>query len=395
MKLAIVSTWPPRRCGLASFAAWLRAGLSDARHGPLPVVAVSKRPGEFRYGPEVIFEIVQDDPESYREAARRLNQAAVDAVLLQHEYGIYGGQDGRMVLELASELEVPLITTAHTVRSEPTPSQREILSRLAYRSERVVVMARRAVTLMESVYGVPASKIVPIPHGVPAPPPARRVRELRRTLGARGRVLLMTLGLLGPGKGIELALEAVSLARKKCPEILYLVIGATHPGELAYRGEAYREALVRRTEALGLQEHVRFVNRYLDEDEVLAHMAAADIYITPYPGREQISSGTLAFAVGLGRPVISTPYAYAEELLSRGAGVLVPFGDAEAMARAIEELATDPSLREAVSERAARVGATMGWPRVARQYAALVAGLQETRTAHVEVKADVPSLRSR
>ena len=267
-------------------------------------------------------------------------------------------------------LRAPLVTTLHTVLSRPDARKLRIVRRLAQRSAVLVVMARRAVDLLEEVYGVPRERIVHIPHGAPLPPPTPR-GELRRRLGLEGRVVLCTLGLLNPGKGIEYALQALPDVVAACPEVLYLVLGQTHPVVKRYMGEAYRDHLLELVERLGLQGHVRFVDAYLSQQELVEYLVSSDIYVTPYLGREQITSGTLAYALALGKAIVSTPYIYAEEMLGDGTGILVPFRDAAALASSLRQLIASPSLRALLEGRAAARGGDLSWARVAQQYARL------------------------
>ena len=371
-RLALVSTYPPRRCGLATFAAHLRTGLLAAGADSVPVVAMVKdRAGEPQ-APEVLLAVRQERAEDYRQAARVLNAAGVDAVLLQHEFGIFGGTAGMLVDELLRHLRVPVIATLHTVLSEPAPEYRQALLALLDRVERVVVMAARGVELLEEVYGLSPERIVLIPHGVPEPP-AGTAEMWKERLGLSGRTVAMTFGLIGPGKGIETALRAIAGAVPDCPDLLYLIVGATHPEVLRREGERYRQSLENLVAELGLSDHVRFVNRYLDEDELLGFLMACDLYLTPYPGSQQITSGTLTYALAMGKPVVSTPYAYARELLSGGAGRLVPFGDWQAMARAVADLAKSPQLRAQMGARARQRTRGFGWRQVAARYLDLAA----------------------
>jgi len=370
VRAAIVSTYPPRRCGLATFAAHLRQGLLAAGAAEVPVVAVVREEAG-SWPPEVAMTLPQDEDWAYVEAARFLNRSGVDAVLLQHEFGIFGGEVGRMVLRLLSSLSVPVITTLHTVLSRPGPEQLAVLQRVIRASRAVVVMAGRAVGLLRDVYGAPPEKIVHIPHGVPAPPPETPA-EWKERLGLAGRTVAMTFGLIGPGKGIERVLDAMAEAVPQCPDLLYLVVGATHPDIARASGESYRQGLEERVRRLGLEDHVRFVNRYLEEGELLGYLAACDIYITPYLEPQQISSGTLTYAVAMGKAVISTPYAYAEELLGGGVGWLVPFGDTGALAHALVALARSPGLRAGLARRARERARGFSWPEVGARYLNLV-----------------------
>lgn len=369
--IAVISTYPPRQCGIATFAAHLRQGLLAAGAPSVPVVALLRGEEDRAVGPAVIGTIYQDLQNSYALASQMINRLAPRAVLLQHEFGIFGGEDGRYVLDLVDALRTPVIATLHTVPERPTASQRYILHRLADRSARVVVLAKRALRMLSETYGVDGAKITYIPHGVPTPPPGSPA-EWKRRLGLENRTVVMTFGLLSPGKGIEVAIDAMARAVSRHPELLYLIVGATHPEVRRRHGEAYREFLQSRIDALGLKDHVRFVNRYLTDRELLGHLRACDIYITPYPNRDQISSGTLTYAAFMGKPIISTPYIYAEELLGDGAALFFPFGDGDALAEHLMALAGDRTMRERLSLAARRRTARYAWDAVGAEYLKLV-----------------------
>lgn len=368
-RVVYVSTYPPRRCGLATFTRDLvEAGESTGLLAPPAVVAVSDAAGEYSYDSRVALEISQHQRTDYAAAARYINQLDADVVNLQHEYGIYGGEDGSDVIDLVRGLRKPLVITLHTVLSQPEPRKVRIIRELAGRSQVLVVMARRAVELLTSVYGIRREKIVIIPHGAPAAPGVPR-EEIRRHLGLADRLVLCTLGLINPGKGIEYVLEALPSVVARHPSTLYLVLGQTHPGVRRAMGEAYRDRLLGMVDSLGLQRHVRFVDSYLSQADLVQYLVATDVYVTPYTGRDQITSGTLAYAVALGKAVVSTPYAYAEELLGGGGGLLVDFYDSSGISAAVNRLAAEPDLRADLEARAARTGRDMAWPQVARQFA--------------------------
>lgn len=369
MKIVSIASWPPRQCGIACFTADLRLGLEQNGYRQLPVIAVSSEPGEYRYGDEVQGEIIQNDPESYTKAARLINSWAPDAVILQHEYGLFGGPDGNMILGLLRDLKVPVITVLHTVLSRPSAGQYKVMCRLAEYSAKLVIIAATAQKILEETYGIEPEKVVHIPHGVPQPPTAKVVQKVRQGLAGPNQTLLMTFGLLGPGKGLELAIQAVKEIATTVPDFVYLIVGATHPNERKLRGEFYREELQKMIDGWGLSERVRLVNQFLSEEDLMAYLAASDVYLTPYPCREQISSGTLSFALGLGKPIVATPFIYAEEMLSDGCGVLVPFSDPVQMGAALAQLITDRSYREQLAEKARAKGEQMQWSVVAKTYA--------------------------
>lgn len=380
MGIALIGTYPPRRCGIATFTANLRQALADAGVSPLPVAALVRDDADAVDERAVLIRIERDRVDHYTAAAAALRTAPVEAVLLQHEYGIFGGADGRHVLRLLAALHQPLITVLHTVLAHPTPGQRDVLREVVARSAAVVVMARAAEPLLRLVYHVDTAKVVHIPHGAPEPPPGR-AQAWKAQLGLSGRVVAMTFGLLGPGKGIERMLDAVAIAGPRCPDLLYLVVGATHPEERRARGESYRRALEARVAKLGIGRWVRFIDRYLSEAELLAHLAACDIYVTPYPGAEQICSGTLSYAGYLGKPIISTPYAYARELLGGGAGWLVPFDGTAELAAALSALARAPERRALLAARMRDRCREFGWASVGRRYAELAAAVAGRKAA--------------
>ena len=372
-KLAIVSTYPPRQCGLATFAAHLRSGLKAAGVEQIDVAALMK--DSSHESAEILISIDQHHREDYRSAGRLLNEQGYDAILLQHEFGIFGGIAGGYILDLLDEVSAPVIVTLHTVLADPDPEQKTVFKEVLDRASRLVTMARGAIPILTGVYGSPETKIEYIPHGVPIPP-AGSQDDWKIRLGLQGRLVALTFGLLGPGKGIETALRAMAQAVNDFPELLYLVVGATHPEVIHQQGEQYRHSLEALVEELGLQNHVRFVNRFLKEEELLGYLKACDLYLTPYPAPQQITSGTLTYALSVGRAVISTPFLYARELLGNGAGILVPFEDPESMGRALAELAGNPKQREQLAKRAKQVTLGFEWSTIGARYSALVAQIR-------------------
>jgi len=315
----------------------------------------------------VRFEIREGNLASYRRAADFLNTNNVDRVCVQHEYGIYGGPEGRYVLALLRELRMPVVTTLHTILREPTPAQRAVLEELVRLSDRVVSLSRKGVEFLREVYGVPEAKIDHIPHGVPDMPFVDP-NFYKDQFGVEGRTVLLTFGLLSRNKGIEYVLEALPRIVERHPEVVYLVLGPTHPSVQRHEGDVYRRSLEERVRKLGLERHVVFDDRFVSLEELIAYIGAADIYITPYVNKEQIASGTLSYALGAGKAIVSTPYWYAEELLAEGRGVLVPFRDSGAIADAVVELLENPIRMHAMRKRAYLHGRAMIWPRVAQRY---------------------------
>lgn len=373
-QVAFVGSYVPRHCGIATFTHDIAGAVANVSGGtPLgnsdsvKIVAVSDRFGAYRYPSEVILEINQHRRDEYRDAAESLNAGRTEVVCLQHEYGLFGGEAGEYVLDLLERLRKPLVTTLHTVLEEPSRSQREILSRICGLSSSVVVMADRAFNLLRDIYDVPEAQIRLIPHGVPDVP-LGETEPFKRFLGLEGRAMVFTFGLLSPGKGIEVMLDALARVVPDHPEVAYVVLGVTHPGVVRESGEQYRLGLESRAVELGIERNVEFHNRYASISDLCDYLRAADIYVTPYRSRQQITSGTLAYALAAGKPIISTPYWYAEELLAEGRGRLFDFGDSEQLARHLNELLSDTKLRRRIAETAYAYGRQMVWPRVARRY---------------------------
>ena len=367
VRTAFASTYPPRRCGIATFTQDLAAAT-----GPREIVALHPAGGRAAYPAEVHHRIRRDVPGDYVRAARALNGCAVDIVSVQHEYGIWGGKDGGHVLDFVRALNVPAVATLHTVLQHPTPSQRRILSQLVQLVAATVVMSRSAAALLADAYDVDPARLEVIPHGVPDLPFVEP-DTVKPSLGLEGRRVLLSFGLLGPHKGYELAIEAMPAAVRAVPSACYVVLGATHPNVLRREGEAYRDRLVARALELGMTDHVRFVDRFVDPVELGRWLEAADVFITPYPNLDQIVSGTLSYAMGAGKPVVSTPYAYAVEILANGRGVLVPPDSSERMAAALIELLQDRELRAAIGRRAYAHGRRMIWSMVGAAYGRLFA----------------------
>lgn len=371
--IAIVGNYPPRQCGIATFTHDLRVALDQL--GPdtrCLAIAVQDALGPYDYAPEsVMVEIDQEDPGAYVAAAEQINRAGIQAVSLQHEFGIFGGRAGEHVLELLRRARVPVTTTLHTVLTDPNPDQRRVMEGLTARSHRLVVMAEKGRQILSDTYGVPSDRIELIPHGIPDKP-LLAASVAKSALGVDGRQVLLTFGLLSPNKGIEVMIEALPAIAWQNPDIVYLVVGATHPNLRRHEGERYRDNLRQRADALGVGHNVRFIDRYLELPQLLDFIAAADIYITPYLNEAQITSGTLAYAFGLGKPVVSSPYWYARELLGDQRGLLVPFGHIDGFARAVNLLLGDSVLRKQLEARAEAIGRGMRWSSVARRYRQLL-----------------------
>ncbi len=367
-KIALIGNFVPRQCGIATFTTDLLTALSQGNPaGESWAIVMNDIPEGYHYPSSVRFEINQRVLSEYRLAADFLNMNRFDVVCLQHEFGIFGGENGAYVLDLLSDLRMPLVTTFHTVLQEPSPGQAAIVKRIAQLSDRLVVMSRRGQTILREIFDVPERKIAFIHHGIPDIPFVDP-NFYKDQYGVEGRKVILTFGLLSPGKGIETVIEALPEVIKAHPEVVYIVLGATHPNVKRDYGEGYRLSLQRRARDIGVDDHVIFHNRFVELKELCEFLGAADIYITPYLNKEQIVSGTLAYALGSGKATISTPYWYAEEMLADGRGRIVPFRDVGAMAEQIKDLLDHEVERHAIRKRAYTFCRDMVWKEVARRY---------------------------
>jgi len=379
--VALLGNHLPRRCGIATFTGDLCQAISTERPSlDCFVVAMNDVGRRYEYPGTVRFEIAENDLPSYRRAADFLNVNDVDVVSVQHEYGIFGGKAGSHVLRLLRELRMPIVSTLHTILQKPNLPQHETMTQLCGLSERIVVMSELGRELLQSVHGVDRGKIDLIPHGIPGPALAPGSKD---RLGVQSNSVLLTFGLLSPDKGIECVIDALPAIVERCPNAVYIVLGATHPHFKHTHGEGYRLALESRALRLGVASNIIFHDRFVTDHELTEFIAASDVYVTPYLSLEQITSGTLARAVGAGRAVVSTPYRYAREILAEGRGVLVPERDPAALAKAIGDLLCDDALRLTMGKRAADFGRNMLWPAVAGSY--LVA-FQRAIESHVDRK---------
>ncbi|MEM2922568.1 MAG: glycosyltransferase family 4 protein [Candidatus Bathyarchaeia archaeon] len=367
-RLLFLSTYVPRNCGIATFTHDLVHSIKDEDSSLWPlVVALNDGHESYAYGEEVTFEINANRLHDYRLAADYINLSGAELVCLQHEFGIFGGEDGVYITHLIKNLKKPIVTTLHTILRKPTDSQRKIVCELSEVSRGVISMSKTGIQFLKEIYGVPEKKIYFVPHGVPDVP-FIDPNYYKDRFNVEGRLVMLTFGLLNPNKGIEVVLEALPDLVKRYPKIAYIVLGATHPNVKKSHGEQYRLFLQRKVERLSLEGHVFFYNRFVTLDELLAFIGACDIYITPYLSKEQIVSGTLAYAVGMGKAVVSTPFYYAEELLSDGRGRLFDFGDVEGLKKVLTELIENDVERHQMRKRAYELGRQMTWKSVAREY---------------------------
>lgn len=370
-KIAILGDYPPRQCGIATFTRDLRDAVAARRPDwDCPVIAVTETEANREYPGEVRFEIPEDDREAYLRAADFLNLSHTDVLCVQHEFGIFGGPAGAHVTELLGRARMPTVTTLHTVLADPTPEQRSAFAGIVENSSKLVVMTGHGAEMLRDIHGVAPGKITVIPHGIPDTP-FMDPNFHKDRFGIAGRPMLLTFGLLSPGKGIEYGIRAIPEIASRHPDVVYLILGATHPNLLRREGEAHRRHLQSLARELGVEDHVRFVNRYVDNAELCEFIGAADIYLTPYLNEAQITSGTLSYCFGAGKAVVSTPYWHARELLSGGLGQLVPFRDAGAIASAVILLLDEDSRRHSIRKQAYLAGREMVWPKVAEAYDAV------------------------
>jgi len=375
-RIAVLGNHTPRQCGIATFTDDLARALAQDRPDVDVLVAAMNDGRTYAYPARVQLTIEQDDLAAYETAADALNTLEIDVLSVQHEFGIFGGPAGSYLLTLLRRVHAPIVTTLHTVLERFTEEQLAVIEELTALSAKIVVMSKRAVRFL-AAQGVPPGKIEFIHHGAPVTDAGRETEKAE--LGLAGRTLILTFGLLSPNKGIDTAIRALPEVTRDFPDITYLVLGATHPNVRAQHGEAYRDMLKQLAVDLDVADHVRFDDKFVDREALIRCLAAADIYLIPYLNREQITSGTLAYAVANGKAVVSTPFWYAEELLADGRGVLVPFHDAAALGTTLRGLLSNPGRRVAMETKARAFGEQMHWPNVARGYATLFDTVQRVR----------------
>ena len=373
--IAFLSTYPPRECGIATFLEDLITTMNFSGIINTHVVAINNST-ECVYDNKVIAQIRQNEKSDYIDTARKLNASKIKLLVIEHEYGIFGGDHGEYVLDLINYLDIPVITTLHTILSEPSPKQRFIINELGKKSEKIVTMARNTKEILQTVYGVPEDKIEIIHHGVPKR--KLEVREvLKKQYGFANRQIICTFGLIGPGKGIEHGIEAIAKVVKSSiasedglkdhKDVLYLILGQTHP-VLKEAGTAYRDKLEKLVAQLDMSNNIRFVNRYLAKDDIIHYLQMADIYMTPYLAKDQAVSGTLAYAVGYGKAIVSTPYLYAQEMLGDGNGLLAEINNPDSLADCIKQILEDPFKKAKMERNTMKIGRMMYWDKVATQY---------------------------
>jgi glycosyltransferase involved in cell wall biosynthesis len=369
-RVCFLSTYIPRKCGIAVFTKDLVQNLDlTGDFAPAQVIAVKKRDSTEHYGQRVTWQIVKDEEKDYTQVANQVNVSNVDVVNIQHEFGIFGGNWGSYILSFLENVSKPVVTTFHTVQPDFEPDALRVLEEIVSRSAAVVVTGRTAANILIR-YGVPAEKLQIIPHGCPDVP-FTSSEAVKPSLNLNGKTVLCTFGLLGRGKGIEYAIKALPSIVKEHPDILYLVIGETHPEVKLSDDESYRKQLVGLVNELGLQDHVEFQDRFLTKPELIDYLQATDVYLTPYLGKNQISSGTLVYALGTGRAVVSTPYLHAQEVLAGGRGLFCEFKTPSSIADAVNRILADKQLKAEMERKAYEYSRGFTWSKVAKKYARL------------------------
>lgn len=367
-RVAFISSYKPRKCGIATFASDLVANVQRAGKKSFePVIIAMESEKKHRYGKEVKFVIRRNVKHDYITAAEFINLCDIDMVCIQHEFGLFGGQGGSDLSLLLNRINVPVVTTLHTVLQEPADEYYHSMTDVCSASEKVIVMNKRGTTMLREIYGVSSEKIKVIPHGIPDIPFVDN-GPYKRQLGLRNRKVILTFGLLGRGKGIEMMIKSMAEVVRHDPSVVYLVVGAMHPEIPLPESLSYKLQLDKMVSDLALQDNVVFHDRFVSNKQLARFLQAADLYVTPYPKKEQLTSGTLAFAVGAGNAVVSTPYWAAEELLAQGRGRLVDFGDCRQMAGAIVEILNDKALLSSMQKKAYHYGREMLWTEVGRMY---------------------------
>lgn len=367
-RVAFLSTYPPRECGIATYTRDLVDAISKLRIlRPPVVIAINDKGGHYNYQRTVKFQIEQEDIESYKEASEYVNDSDIDLVHLQHEFGLFGGEWGENLIHFLEGLEKPIVTTLHTLLPESSIDGRRVVDEILQRSDFVTVMAKTGIKIMEKTCRRLSDKIKYIPHGSPNVPFVRS-EVLRKRLGLENRTILSTFGLINRGKGIEYAIQALPPLVKDDPGILYLIIGETHPEVRKHEGETYRKELIELVDSLGLGKNVRFENRFLRKSELTRYLQATDIYLIPYTNRDQISSGTLAFALSTGKAIVSTPFLHANEVISEGCAMECKFRDPDSITNHIQTLLDNDDVKRNMEERAYRYSRDTTWPKIAMEH---------------------------
>lgn len=380
--VAFIGTYPPRQCGIATFTHDISDAIARQNwRADSFIVAVNDAGSKYEYGPNVRFQIDQNDPSSYVAAAEFINNSVAEVVNIQHEYGIFGGRNGDYILTLLEHLKKPVVVAFHTTLPEPDDYLRRVTGIIGRYASAVVGLTYKSAEILEKVYGIDRRKLRVVLHGVPN---VNKVptKHFKRFFGLEDRIVLSTFGLINPDKGIEFMIDSLPRVVKRYPEVVYLVLGQTHPVIVREVGEVYRESLEQRVRDLGLEDNVIFHNRYMEFNDLVRYLLATDIYVTPNLSKNQIVSGTLAYALGCGKAAISTPYLYASEAMTHGRGLFVDFKDSLGLTDSILTLLDHPSMKKAIEDAAYRYGRLMIWRNVARDYMKILDDVLRQHLAH-------------
>ncbi|MGC9375995.1 MAG: glycosyltransferase family 4 protein, partial [Bacteroidales bacterium] len=391
MKLAFIGTYPPRECGIGTFTNNLFKSMtvnSNADKKESYIVALNDNELTYQYPEEVKFKIRQEHQRDYLKASKFINLSSAEICILQHEFGIFGGQSGMYILPLLHRIDIPLVVTLHTVLKTPSYNEKAVLQEICKMADKVVVMSHKAIEFLVDIYDVPDNKIALIEHGVPDIHfnPEKSKKELK----IENKKVMLTFGFVGRNKGIETVIKALPKVVEKYPDVIYIVLGKTHPNVLRQSGEEYRIFLMRLVKNLNLEEHVIFLNNFVDEQQLFKYLYASDLYITPYLNKAQITSGTLSYAVGIGSAVISTPYWHASELLADGRGRLFDFNDVDGLSSLLLELFNNPKVLAEMKSKASEFGRKITWPKTGDRYndlakKTLKEGLQKVKKEEPEI----------
>lgn len=379
MKIAIIGTYPPRQCGIATFTHDLYQSLQYSSNQDHRIFAVSDG-SEYVFPEEVTYVIDKENLNSYFQAAEIINET-FDACIIQHEYGIFGGETGKYIIDLIKNLKIPLVTNLHTVLEQPNPFEYRIIRQLGQYSSKLTVMTQRAIDMLEKIYQINPESIALIPHGVPQFECDQEIAK--KKLGFQNKKVMLSFGFLGRSKGFETAIKSV--ANIEDDDFVYIILGSTHPNVLRTEGDTYREDLMEMVMNLNIGHKVQFVNQFASEKLLKEYLSACDIYVTPYPNEHQISSGTLSFAVGAGTACISTPYWYAKDLLAEDRGILFPFNDANALSTIVNDLLANPAKMLYYRNNAAAYGKQMSWANVGKCQLALLKELSDQNTTTISL----------
>jgi len=387
-RVVFMSSFVPRECGLATFTEDVVNAVSA--HGvPCKVIAMNRPRQRVNYDRRVIATVHEDRMQDYQAAAALVNTSGYDILSIQHEFGLFGGESCDYLERFLNEVNIPIVTTFHTILNKPSVAMRQNLRAVARHSSAIVVMNSLAIELLEKVYGIDSRMIYMIHHGAPVVLSGRRY-TMKSDLKLHGRKVLSTFGLLSSGKGLEYAVQAMPYIVEECPEAVYLILGQTHPVVKQQEGERYRDSLKALARKLGVQQHIQFVDKYFTKAELVAYLLASDVYLTPYLNMEQVTSGTLAYAMACGRPLVSTPYLYAQFLLGEDRGLLVRPQDEKSIAQSCLAILTNADLQARMERSNWRYGQTMIWPRVGQEYLQLfqhLAGMHVTSPSYLKASA--------